>query len=461
MAGAGAKVYVQCMTLSAPTFDVNHIDLATLKRYAWPMKRSSSFTDMSSACIVLTLLACSRDASQSSGRETTFRSEGDTIVAMVGADANEPSHTLVEEMRIGDDSGRDEYTFGRISEVAVAPNGNIYVWDAQDQEIRMYDSTGAYIRQIGRKGAGPGEYDRLNGLSVRQDGKLVAWDAGNARVNVYSPDGEYETQWPFNASYFSQHSVFTDTANNTYLRATARLDSTKILGVMGLVRLDMGGQIRDSLVPPSLGADPPSLVARANGGTSSYTVPGFPQTSWAMSPLGYWVASPGDPYVINLMRAHQRPIRIERSVSGPRFEPEERDQRREFTMWALRRTDPAFTWTGPDIPDNKPAIMSISVGADGRVWARLSQPAERIPQTELPPVGPTPKARTVPPISTWQEPTAFDVYSPEGEYLGHVKAPARAAIYQMRGDRVWASALDSNDIPGVVRFRVEPPLTKR
>src|SRR5262245_8515481 len=77
--------------------------------------------------------------------------------------------------------------------VAVAPNGDIYVGDGYGSSfINQYSSKGAYIRTFGGKGKGPGELDCPHGLIVdRREGTptLMVADRGNRRIQVFSLDG--------------------------------------------------------------------------------------------------------------------------------------------------------------------------------------------------------------------------------------------------------------------------------
>lgn len=40
-----------------------------------------------------------------------------------------------------------------------APDGGFYACDGNDVSIRRYDAAGTFVRHVGRKGAGPGEYN--------------------------------------------------------------------------------------------------------------------------------------------------------------------------------------------------------------------------------------------------------------------------------------------------------------
>ena len=61
------------------------------------------------------------------------------------------------------------------------------------------------------------------------------------------------------------------------------------------------------------------------------------------------------------------------------------------------------------------------------------------------------------PQLTWVEPVAFDVFEPDGRYLGMVRAPEGFSTRPtpvFRGDTVWAVVHGELDIPLVKRFAV-------
>ena len=68
-----------------------------------------------------------------------------------------PRVALVEDLRIGsvDDAS---YGFSQIGAVDVDRDGQIYVLEMQDAQIRVYSPDGRLIRRIGRRGDGPGEF---------------------------------------------------------------------------------------------------------------------------------------------------------------------------------------------------------------------------------------------------------------------------------------------------------------
>ena len=63
--------------------------------------------------------------------------------------------TLVAE--IGDESS-EEYALTRVGGLALTSGGHLVVSQPQEGRLRVYDREGSFIRYIGRKGEGPGEF---------------------------------------------------------------------------------------------------------------------------------------------------------------------------------------------------------------------------------------------------------------------------------------------------------------
>ena len=67
----------------------------------------------------------------------------------------------------------------------------------------------------------------------------------------------------------------------------------------------------------------------------------------------------------------------------------------------------------------KPPIRGVRFGDDGRIWVHVSMPSERYD----PPPRRRPPGEPVRPVVRWREPAVFDVYEPEGDYVGRLRFP--------------------------------------
>ena len=88
-----------------------------------------------------------------------------------------------------DHSTDAEATFGRPVSISHDIDA-IYVVDAEAHEIRAFSKAGVFLRALGRKGQGPGEFDAPADLDAR-DGRLYVADKFNDRIQVLDRAGKY------------------------------------------------------------------------------------------------------------------------------------------------------------------------------------------------------------------------------------------------------------------------------
>ena len=94
---------------------------------------------------------------------------------------------LVSIGTVSDDS---LYELNRAESAIMLSNGEIVVANRGSSQLRWYDSRGRYIRSVGRRGQGPGEFKSLYVFEGRGDTVFVD-DGQNRRVSRISPDGRY------------------------------------------------------------------------------------------------------------------------------------------------------------------------------------------------------------------------------------------------------------------------------
>ena len=98
-----------------------------------------------------------------------------------------PRLTLVEELRIGDVNDPN-LGFSQVVTVDVDRDGNVYVLEAQVPEIRVFDARGELLRRIGRRGQGPGEFERAPRFGVLGD-TVWAAETRPARLTLFDREG--------------------------------------------------------------------------------------------------------------------------------------------------------------------------------------------------------------------------------------------------------------------------------
>ncbi|MHB1225438.1 MAG: 6-bladed beta-propeller, partial [Gemmatimonadaceae bacterium] len=401
--------------------------------------------------LLLVAAACGGDRSAATVAWSTVTDTiGDTVVVRtVGASDSAALLGLEPLLRIGETDGAEEYTFGYVGEILPAPHGDVYVWDGQANLLRRYDSSGTFVRQVGRKGGGPGEYDAPIGLDVLPDGRLAIWDARHQRVNVYDSTGTFVGSWRAATNYFMQNALRVDSAGRVNLQIpVGERDATGFTPI-GIVRYTADGAALDTLVPPALPtSDALSLEQKEgqNVNRFSFYIEYVPQPSWTMSPLGYLVSTPADRYAITLARP-DGPLRIERDVPAVPVDAAERSQIERSLTRSIQRPSPGWRWNGPPVPDRKPPIDGLVVHADGRIWVARSFASVRVDDPDA-------DSSDVDAEPLWRSPGGYDVFAADGHWLGHLPLPRGTALLHMRGDTAWGTVRDSLDVQRVVRFRI-------
>jgi DNA-binding beta-propeller fold protein YncE len=88
--------------------------------------------------------------------------------------------------------------FYQPNDVVTAANGNIYVAEghgADNARIVVFDKTGKYLREFGKKGTAPGEFDQPHALAFDSKGRLFVGDRSNNRIQILDEDGTFIEEW--------------------------------------------------------------------------------------------------------------------------------------------------------------------------------------------------------------------------------------------------------------------------
>jgi sugar lactone lactonase YvrE len=96
-------------------------------------------------------------------------------------------------------AGNDETHFNAPSDVAVAPNGDIFVADGHGEgtnaRIVKFTKDGKFIKAWGKEGNGPGEFNVPHGLAFDSAGRLFVADRANNRIQIFDQDGKLLDTW--------------------------------------------------------------------------------------------------------------------------------------------------------------------------------------------------------------------------------------------------------------------------
>ena len=157
--------------------------------------------------IYIILLFCLLGCSNKANNTSSILSEIDTLVVEEDVnirpeDKHIPIYEEISEYRNNLSEIASEISFVKLSNEPLVRDFFIYDIQSTDQFIFLmgpqliyqYDLNGNFIRQIGRKGQGPGEYTNLTApLMIDSENKLLyAHDLHTQQLLVYDFDGVFK-----------------------------------------------------------------------------------------------------------------------------------------------------------------------------------------------------------------------------------------------------------------------------
>ncbi len=148
--------------------------------------------------------------------------------------------------------GSDNFHFHYPRDVAVDQAGVVYVADALNHRIQVFNTSGTYSATLGSQGNGDYEFDTPSGLAISPDGLLYVADSGNRRVQVFdrgltyldsmSVNGYGDTHyfnWPEDVAVDTRGYVYVADAGENAIAVFTPADSGP--GFDGLAWMNSGG----------------------------------------------------------------------------------------------------------------------------------------------------------------------------------------------------------------------------
>jgi hypothetical protein len=357
-----------------------------------------------------------------------------------------PSWRLVSEATFGA-SGDPASEFSEIRGVEVSKNGNVLVLDYKAHNIRIFTPDGKFLKVIGRSGEGPGEFGEPNGFARSPDGNIWVNDPANHRFAVLRDDGEHIKDVPSALTgygyvwrgYFDAAGRMVNSISvpNPKPSAPNGIDYSNSYHLM-LERRSMTTNRADTI--PELSCTAPgrlvlSWSARSAHGGMVTGVPFQSYPSLARSPQDFAWCTDGGKYAIYRLRVGRGDtLQVIRGKAAPiPVTSSERDSAvaAAKALFVRSHFDPGIVSAG-DVPPAKPVIIGLTLDDQNRLWVRLT--------------------------SAIKGHTRFDVYDAKGAAIGTIDLPAAikdGPSLLIRGDRLFGVVLDADDVPSVVRYRIE------
>jgi hypothetical protein len=337
--------------------------------------------------------------------------------------------------------------FGRIAAVTPRSEGGVYVLDAQSGLVSSFDESGAPVAQFGGEGDGPGEFRNPNYVTEMADGRLAVAESFPPRLHWFSADRQFERMTRLEdgavengtraAAVFAIWSV-TD-AGEPY----AQISVFPMTGA----KETLNYVLRFSADPASQA--PPDTVTRWTTDfelrLADSEVPMFePRHTWVLGRDGALYLSPGSPYEIRVFTGAGILSRIvRRRVPAVPVTDEVKDIALAELRKSMERGGAPAEMVDRFVAnaafeDVLPSVQRVWVSEpDGRLWVGVYDGARFLGV---------------------DRPGAWDIFAPDGTYLGRLPVPEGFRLTAVTTDAVYGVWENELKVPFARQYRVVRPV---
>jgi hypothetical protein len=342
-----------------------------------------------------------------------------------------------------------------VGDIVVGPRGTLWVKQAQDRAIVVYDSAGQKLHVVGRRGSGPGEFQTVTTVGLSGD-QVWAFDKTLGRVSFFERDGSIArtdrlpTETSIDLSDIGARPAMALTQGVGYLvrrvgDSTVAI-STGVLDAQGGNRSiyasvsRAGGKARVIASMPVARFTPPIVLLppTADGRTLvGRLLPKYFQFPvYAFSASGDFVSF-GDADVFGEAKSYATVMSASGdtlySVSVPAFgiplRSSERDSAFEAAMRAQRRPEDRAAIAAVPRPTVVPPLRQLLVASDGGLMLVFNTDG------------------------TDRDILTFDR---TGRVRIRSRLPAAFVPLRFENDRIWGVIRDHDDVESIVRFSLRP-----
>jgi len=406
------------------------------------MNRGSLPLGFTVATLLLVLQACGGEAGPDGpGDVAVTDSAGIRIVDNTGDGvwSDGESWGVDEIFRVGGIDAETDAMFGQIISVDVDDRGRVFVADQQARRVSVFDADGALLSTVGQPGSGPGEIGPMFMGMFERGGEVWTIDPGSQGIQKFSPDGEFLGATPFDI--MGGVPIRMDEVGTAVVAQRRSMEMDGSLGARGDAVTTIGVDTADTL-----------MVLPA--GESVTLQGGMPEFNF-FAPEPLWDAAADGSTVRGMNNAFRFEIRdpsgeltriVMRNVDAqPVTEQAQRavlDAVREQMVQAgapEQMVQPIIDQA--TFAETFPPVAQVLLEVDGHLWVQRTGALSDVAEDE---------ALDLQDLGS----PLWDVFDPEGVFLGQIELPGRFQPLRMIDGVLWGLDRDDLDVSSVVGMRV-------
>lgn len=358
------------------------------------------------SCLFFCLPACKKEAT---GPKVEVI-DGVTFVHNP-ATPQHPKRTLAleEDFTFKEKDETGEIRIFKPGRFTVDAQDNVYIEDDSDMAIKVFGPQGKYLRTIGRKGNGPGEFENIGYLFILPDGRLMVTDYGNRRTSFLDPNGDYLSSFQWRRSMGQVH-----LASDTSITLSEYVYSEE----KSELWIKTVGQSGEELINFGQFTQAESKTLRQGSMMMGTTVPWSPSSVFVGDQKRQWLYHClNDKYVIE---AYDRQGKLFRKIDRP-YEPvpvTDEDIIKIKSEYADRPDSPfAKLIEQMAFPEVKTVTERMLVDSDGNLWVETNEEMinqegeEKEKKTQEKPV------------------KAYDIFNSDGVYETRIRTDIRPTLF--------------------------------
>lgn len=340
---------------------------------------------------------------------------------------------------IGEDEGDEHQWFSSIRGAGRLSDGSIVAIDRNSAEVRIYDKNGGHLRSMGRNGEGPGEFEDPFLMWIAAGDTLWVGDYRPWRYNLFTPQGEFVRRVNLTPILVNPPSSGGGVLDNGYSVNTsskrARRENFSIADTLMVLVYDPEGRLVGNLA-----RIPDRTSGMVSEAENFWLFPLFQSfgevdASGSTIVLGHGseteVRVLDDEFTLRLIVRWNEPDREVTAADVRAWREDYIARRRRLGEREWRDFDDARLSPERPVAELFPAISTIMIGRDGRIW---------VGQYDRP-----------------REDRGWLAFEPDGRFLCHLPARIPGSVREFGADYVLLQRESELGVQSLHLHRLEMP----